>query len=193
MSAPTHYKFYHEEGFRLYEDRPIDGPDAAIEVSDSIVREHSLSPVFMLGSTKFMDFEQLLSAMRRDGYPIVAAEPFVHNETNYDEWAQHRMYNISDGVIFSTNAGQHVYPTGLKILYDQLRNIGTDSEIKAALAEGVTVSSEDCDDGDGIHLRAKESEARSDVVLWYKIGGKQCVLQIQRHESEKFFLLATHN
>ena len=193
-SAPTHYNFDHEDGVSLYNDRPLSGPNAATAVTDAIVHEHDKSPLLMLGSVKFADFEQTQYTVVNSGWTIAAAEPFAHNECDYDPYKMHPMYRITDRDVFCTNAGQSVLPTGLKILYDQLSTLGGLDQVKAALIEGITVNSDDdADKGDGFYLSARETDSRSDAQIWYKVGGLQVVLQIRRSPGERVLILATRD
>lgn len=186
-TAPTFYNFGHEQGYKLYGDRPIAGPNAAVECTGALIREYADAPIHMFGTVKFMDFENVMLQMgNMKGITLVAAEPFVINQTNYDPHDMHKMYALRGLAIAGTNAGTHVMPTGLKILYDQLQAIGDADAIKARLAEDdpFCVSHEDSAEGEGFRVKAKETETYSHAQVWYKIGGLTCAMQIERNNTD---------
>ena len=186
--APTFYNLEQENNY-IYGDRPESGPNKAISADDKIFQANKDSPLLMWATIKFVDFEQALYTAIENKIDVISAQPFIYNERDYDPMKAHPMRKMSPEIVFSTNAGTHTIPAGLKIFYDQLQEIGDTAAIKERLAspDGFSITCEDTDEGAGFSVKARESEELSIAEIWWKMGGLPVGLQISRSN----ILLAT--
>ena len=104
MSPPSYYQFsYSNLPSSVYSDRSLKGDNASVEITDGLALDTAKTPILGLASVKFYDFEIVAITLMMHGVTLVAAEPFLFNDENYDDKAQNRMFRADVRAAMGTN------------------------------------------------------------------------------------------
>ena len=175
----------------MYSDRQLNGNDPAVQITDAMAASLVKAPIFGLATTKFYDFESVQYHMMSKNVRLIAAEPFVDNTQHYDEDDMHNMFALDLSTMMSTDAVIYAVPHAFKILYDHLRPLGNNDQIRSRLANGINIDIPDTTDGPVLCITARESESESNAIIGYKLDGKRVVVQIARDNSRNDIIVAT--